>query len=150
AVEAGADGLAHVFIDAPVDEAFARAARSHDSFVIPTLSVLMGVAGTGEGAGLVADPRLQPWPGSGPLASLEAGVRLAAREPAMGERLLASAGALHAAGVTLLAGTDAGNPGTTHGASLHGELKLLVRAGLSPAEALNAATTATADAFGLD
>ena len=53
-------------------------------------------------------------------------------------------------GVTILAGTDAGNPGTTHGASMHGELELLVRAGLSPAEALNAATAATARAFGLD
>ena len=150
AVEAGADGLAHIFIDAPVDEAFARAARSHDSFVIPTLSVLTGIAGTGEGATLAADPRLRPWLGADQVATLEASFPLHARDPALGERLLASVGALHAAGVTVLAGTDAGNPGTTHGASLHGELELLVRAGLSPAEALNAATAATADAFGLD
>lgn len=57
------------------------------------------------------------------------------------------------AGVPLLAGTDgtggAGHP-TTHGISYHGELKLLVAAGLSPAEALTAATAAPADAFGLD
>src|SRR5690606_33101637 len=57
--------------------------------------------------------------------------------------------ALHAAGITVLAGTDAGNPGTAHGASLHGELALLVRAGLTPEQALRAATSAPADAFGL-
>lgn len=150
AVEAGADGLAHLFIDAPVDDTFAQAARSHDSFVIPTLSVLLGIAGTGEGAALAADPRLQPLLSGEQVASLKAAFPLGARDPDLAERLLASVGALHAAGVTLLAGTDAGNPGTAHGASLHGELELLVRAGLSPAEALNAATVATARAFGLD
>jgi hypothetical protein len=40
------------------------------------------------------------------------------------------------AGVTLLAGTDAPNPGTVFGASLHRELELLVRCGISPAQAL--------------
>jgi hypothetical protein len=57
---------------------------------------------------------------------------------------------LKAARVPILAGTDAGNPGTTQGASLHGELELLVRAGLTPAEALHAATAAAAAAFHLD
>ena len=56
---------------------------------------------------------------------------------------------LAAAGVPLLAGTDAGSPGTAHGASLHDELHLLVQAGLSPAAALTAATSAPAAAFGL-
>src|SRR5699024_7096913 len=57
---------------------------------------------------------------------------------------------LHAAGVRILAGTDAPNPGLVFGASLHRELQLLVRAGLAPAEALVAATTAPAELFGLD
>src|SRR5690606_21521436 len=150
AVEAGADGLAHLFIDALVDDAFARAANSRDSLVIPTLSVLMGIAGTGEGERLADDPRLRPWLGGDQVATLGARFPLGVDDPALAGRLLASVAALHVAGVTILAGTDAGNPGTTHGASLHGELELLVRAGLSPAEALNAATAATADAFGID
>ncbi|HEX3779742.1 MAG TPA: amidohydrolase family protein [Pseudonocardiaceae bacterium] len=52
----------------------------------------------------------------------------------------------------MLAGTDGtgGNHPTTHGISYHGELDLLVDAGLTPAEALTAATAAPADAFGLD
>ena len=44
------------------------------------------------------------------------------------------------AGVTILAGTDAGNPGVFQGYSLHRELALLTEAGLSAWNALAAAT----------
>src|SRR5262249_21844605 len=54
---------------------------------------------------------------------------------------------LQATGVPILAGTDAPNPGTTYGASLHGELELYVEAGLTPVQALVAATSAPAAAF---
>ncbi|MCX6558250.1 MAG: CIA30 family protein, partial [Candidatus Aminicenantes bacterium] len=49
----------------------------------------------------------------------------------------------------VLAGTDAPNPGTAYGASLHQELELLVQSGFSPAEALKAATALPAKVFGL-
>jgi imidazolonepropionase-like amidohydrolase len=62
---------------------------------------------------------------------------------------LATVAELHAAGVELMAGSDAPNPGTAHGASLHHELELLVRAGLTPTEALRAATATPARRFGL-
>jgi imidazolonepropionase-like amidohydrolase len=39
--------------------------------------------------------------------------------------------------------------GMAHGASVHHELQLLVAAGLSPVEALRAATSTPADRFGL-
>lgn len=45
---------------------------------------------------------------------------------------------LLAAGVPILAGTDAPNPGTAHGIAMHRELELLVAAGLSNAQALAA------------
>jgi hypothetical protein len=51
--------------------------------------------------------------------------------------------------VPILAGTDAPNPGTAHGASIHRELELLVQGGLTPTEALIAATSAPAAAFHL-
>lgn len=57
--------------------------------------------------------------------------------------------ALRDAGVPVLAGTDAGNSGTTYGASLHEELDLLVRAGHTPTEALAGATSLPARRFGL-
>ena len=56
---------------------------------------------------------------------------------------------LHAAGVRILAGDDAGTNLVAHGVSRHGELELLTRAGLTPAEALTAATSARADVFRL-
>jgi imidazolonepropionase-like amidohydrolase len=46
----------------------------------------------------------------------------------------------HRAGVRILAGTDTGAPYAIPGFSLHDELEALVEAGLSPTEALAAAT----------
>ena len=58
-------------------------------------------------------------------------------------------GALHRAGVTLVAGTDAmGLPLVVPGASLHRELRLLNASGLTPYEALRAATVAPATFLG--
>ncbi|HVW87719.1 MAG TPA: amidohydrolase family protein, partial [Bryobacteraceae bacterium] len=45
------------------------------------------------------------------------------------------------AGVPILAGTDTGTPWTVPGIELHRELALLVKAGLSPAQALRSATS---------
>lgn len=56
---------------------------------------------------------------------------------------------LRQAGVPLLAGTDAATPRSVHGLNLHGELAALVEAGLSPREALTAATATPAECFGL-
>ncbi len=49
-------------------------------------------------------------------------------------------GEMSKAGVPFLAGTDSGEAGTTPGLELHRELELLVKAGLSPAQALRSAT----------
>jgi imidazolonepropionase-like amidohydrolase len=58
-------------------------------------------------------------------------------------------GALHAAGVPLVAGTDAmGVPLVVPGASLHRELQLLIECGLTPYEALRAATVSPAAFLG--
>jgi imidazolonepropionase-like amidohydrolase len=54
------------------------------------------------------------------------------------------------AGVLILAGSDTGNPFCFPGFSLHDELALLVKAGLTPTESLRAATLNPAKFFGLD
>jgi imidazolonepropionase-like amidohydrolase len=54
------------------------------------------------------------------------------------------------AGVPLLAGTDTGTPSLVPGFALHEELELLVRAGLTPAQALRAATLEPARYLGLE
>ncbi|MFN0167128.1 MAG: amidohydrolase family protein [Bryobacteraceae bacterium] len=49
-------------------------------------------------------------------------------------------GLLHSAGIPLLAGTDTPEPYVPPGAALHQELEMLVESGLTPADALQAAT----------
>lgn len=56
--------------------------------------------------------------------------------------------ALHGAGARIIMGTDAGNPFVWPGYSAHEELQYLVKAGLSPYEALKAATTNAAKSLG--
>lgn len=150
AVAAGADGLVHIFADAAVDEAFVAAVRERDAFVVPTLSVRASISGGGEGRALAEDPRLQPMLTAEQTASLAARFGGGAGRGDRPDHSIENVRRLHAAGVTILAGTDALNPGTAHGVSMHGELALLVRAGLDPGEALAAATSLPAQRFGLD
>jgi imidazolonepropionase-like amidohydrolase len=62
---------------------------------------------------------------------------------------VALAGTISRAGVPLLAGSDAGALYTYPGFSLHDELALLVRAGLTPVQAIHAATGAVTEYLGL-
>jgi hypothetical protein len=59
-------------------------------------------------------------------------------------------GLMHDRGVPIAAGTDTPISFAGPGYSLHSELELLVRAGLSPLEALEAATIRPAEFFGLE
>jgi len=77
-------------------------------------------------------------------------------DEALGEMMVGSrAGAfqvtrvLSRAGVPVLAGTDVGFPGVIPGFAMHQELGFLVEAGLTPAEALKAATVAPVTQLGL-
>lgn len=56
---------------------------------------------------------------------------------------------LRAAGIAIAMGTDAGNPGTAHGPSIHHEMEAMQRAGMTAAEVLASATIVAARAMGL-
>ena len=56
--------------------------------------------------------------------------------------------AAHHLGVTLVTGTDSGNPLVFHGPAVHRELQLWVAAGIPPAAALQAATSNSAKLLG--
>lgn len=148
AIADGVDGLAHIFADVPADSAIVQLALRKKIFVIPTLTVTSTIAGAAHGERLRADPALAPMLSSDQKDMLGRAFP-GAKHPHFLSNALTSVGMLHAAGVPILAGTDAGNPGTAHGASIHEELALLVQAGLTPTQALNAATEAPARAFGL-
>jgi imidazolonepropionase-like amidohydrolase len=149
AIAAGADGLVHLFADTPPPADFVRRARAARVFVVATLAVTGTTTGVPAGRELVADPRVAPFLDAAEHEQLR---RAYPRQPASRidpANAAAGVAALAAAGVPILAGSDAPNPGTTHGATIHRELELLVAAGLSPSGALAAATSAPADAFRL-
>lgn len=149
-VEAGVDGLVHVFADAPVDAAFIEAARERDVFVIPTLAVLASLAGGDAGASFAADPRVSEHLSPAQRRGLAGGFGMPPTPRYQYPLAAANVAALHQAGLTILAGSDAPNPGAAYGASLHHELQLLTGAGLTPGEALHAATLAPARVFALE
>ena len=146
ALEMGIDGFVHVWGDEVISGEDAARFAEAGVFVIPTLSVRVAAAGESMGPRLLeeTDPEhvspMQRETLSGsfpePVGTSDASVESVRR--------------LHAAGVRILAGTDAPNPGTGFGISMHGELRLLQRSGLGAAEALAAATGLAADAFGIE
>ncbi|KFN44926.1 CIA30 family protein [Arenimonas oryziterrae] len=143
----GIDGLVHVFQDAPADDALIQLAKRDGVFFVPTLTVVAGFAG--EKSTLATDPRIAPFLSAAQTQTLASRLPIGDANPALIANARESVRRLHAAGVMLLAGTDAPNPHTAHGAALHEEIAQLVAAGLSPQEALKAATSLPAKAFGL-
>ena len=135
---------------------FARFARN-GTHQVPTLVANRAAAHHTEDS-LGADPRLAWVPKStrdrwnpAPGARKENH----APEDATGERALYEAqarlvGQMHRAGVPIMAGTDVLAHYVFPGASLHDELRLLVEAGLSPMDALRAATSVPARWLGAD
>jgi imidazolonepropionase-like amidohydrolase len=152
AIAAGVDGLVHLFIGDNVTHDFGRFAADHGVFVVPTLSILSGLCGERLNARLAADPRLARH-----VTQMRPPMPVRPPDPSRGHLFTATTDALRqlvAAQVPVLAGTDTGPPTAAlgvfpYGATLHGELELLVAAGLTPVQALTAATSTPARAFKL-
>jgi imidazolonepropionase-like amidohydrolase len=148
AIESGVNGLAHCFADSVPDDGFINLMKEKKTFVIPTLSV-MNTLPDARRINIIGDKRFSQ--------CLVPEIRecLATTQPFYGDNRLSYHKAeltvrkFHEAGIPILAGTDSYNTGTTHGASLHGELELLTYAGLSPLDALVSATSQIASTFGL-
>lgn len=148
-VRAGVDVLAH----APMDRLSAEhvtTIKSAGVAVIATLGLIDGFPGDGGSMPLLGEPRLAA---RLPVRWRRVVERQATRwlppELPDGRTQRANVRDLHRAGVPIIAGTDAPNPGLVHGASLHRELQHLVRAGLTPLGALASATSVPASVFGL-
>jgi len=151
ALEAGADALVHLFLGAAPDatavDSLARLAKRKNAFVIPTFTVMESMAGV-RSDDLLGDADLAALVERDGATTLKARYGQQAR-PQLLAMPKAVTAALARAGVPILAGTDAGNAGTLYGISMHRELAALVEAGLTPTDALAAATSAPAAAFRL-
>jgi len=104
------------------------------------------------GARVTTDPRLKYISLAIQKRWTEAAAAGAAIKSKSFERKLQVVGAMHRAGVPLLAGTDTAwiQPYTYAGFSLHDELALLVKAGLTPIESLQTATINPARFLGME
>ena len=151
ALDAGADGLAHLFEGSSLSDddmqKLVNSAKSHHAFVTPTFTVLESIAGL-RSQELLDQPALNGLLSAPQLQMLKQTYGKTARPELMLAPKKMTA-ALQKAGVPLLAGTDAGNSGTQYGISMHREVRALTEAGLTPAEALKAATSAPARAYAL-
>lgn len=124
-VDAGADILLHVPMKEPFPAELAKTIAEKNIAVAPTLVMMEAFARSGRNGYRTADYQ-----------TAENAVKL-----------------LHDCGVSLLAATDA-NPGmfapsVDYGKSLHYEMSLLMKAGLTPIEVLATATSQTANVFAL-
>jgi len=150
AVRAGVDGLVHVFHDRPASEEFLDLARDRGIFVIPTGIVIGTITGAVDSRPLLDDPDIAPVLSPEQRQTLSQARQDNPDAASTWETVKANIAALHQAGIPLLAGSDAPNPGTAHGISLHQELEILVAAGLDEREALLSATATPARHFRLD
>ena len=157
-IEAGADILAHGVDDGPLDEALLAMMKARGAVYIPTLMVKEGYRevlgrdvrlsemerrlGDAEAIASFDDPATLPRR----LLSLWRRWR---HPPSIDPILLRNLARVQAAGVTIAAGSDAGNIGTLHGPALHRELELMAQGGaLTPMQVLLAATRGGAKAMG--
>jgi hypothetical protein len=114
--------------------------RANGTWITPTLAVSRGLHPSPE---LRADPRLRYVPAG--LAQRWASTRDSGEEADMerriDEQMARMVGLVQAAGIGILAGTDASDEAYVFaGSGLHDELALLVDAGLTPLQALQAGT----------
>lgn len=164
-VEEGADLLVHSVTDKPVDEAFVRLLKERGTILTPTLVVFERYSRTFANR-LNLTPEEKRWGNPEVIASLDVTklprdkvpdrIKNALADP---DKMLAGVAktydvalknlkTLEDAGITIAAGTDAGNIGTIHGPSLFREFQLMKEAGLTPMQILQSTTVNAAKVFG--
>src|SRR5690242_5828614 len=165
AIEEGADILVHSVVDQPVDDSFVQLLKDRHIILCPTLVVFERYGRTFSHQ-LNLTPEEQKWGNPEVIASLDVTkipqdklpdrVKQALADPKAAldrinkvyEVALPNLKKLEDAGVTIAAGTDAGNIGTIHGPALFREFQLMKQAGLTNMQILQCATANAAKLFG--
>ena len=164
-VEEGADVLVHSVTDKPVDDRFVQLLKEHHTILTPTLVVFERYGRTFANK-LNLTTEEKSWGNPDVIASLDV-TRLKPEDvPDRIKSVLADPTAaldrikktydvalknlktLEDNGVTIAAGTDAGNIGTIHGPALFREFQLMKEAGLTPMQILQCTTANAATFFG--
>jgi imidazolonepropionase-like amidohydrolase len=165
AVEERADVLVHSVTDKPLDDAFVKLLKDRHAILSPTLVVFERYGRTFANK-LNLTPEEKAWGNPEVIASLDVTKlppnqlperiksALANPDAALGrikktyDVALKNLKTLEDAGVTIAAGTDAGNIGTIPGPALFREFQLMKEAGLTPMQILQCATANAAKLFG--
>ncbi len=164
ALKAGAKLLVHDVADLPVDDEFLALAKANGTIVTPTLTVLDGYVAVAKGFSAHApaayedpngcvDPATRAKLAESGRVEPKSAPNLARYEKrAADSRSVGAANVkrMRDAGIPIALGTDAGNPGTLHGASVYAEMEAMQAAGMSPMEVLVASTRTAARAMGRD
>jgi imidazolonepropionase-like amidohydrolase len=164
ALRAGAKLLVHSVWDVPVDEEFLALAKKNGTIYCPTLVVAGGYVRMFEAVAAKKVPAIDDPNGCVDQATREkvaetatVGVEpqagaagRAARTAELNKVSAANLKVVHAAGIPIAMGTDAGNPFTLHGVSVYAEMEAMQAAGLTPLEVLVASTRGGSLALGRD
>ncbi len=154
-VRAGVDSLVHGVQDRDLDEDFLALMKSKGTAYVSTLAVYeprnrLAVLPTMQGLLEPAIVDLLGLPRAAAARRTEPGAEPTIRPAERWAHLLHNERALFAAGIPIGNGTDAGMGGVYHGwASLH-EMELATQAGLTPLQAITAATLTSARILGAD
>ncbi len=148
AVELGADGIEHAPVAGRVPETTWKTMARRGTVLVPTLAVYDGFRQMRNPDSLLAEPFVRVVLSEDEqrlIRQLVARFTVSLIPPDAQSHMMEVAqnnvAAAYQAGVPIVAGSDAGNPGTFHGAALHRELRLLAQSGLPPLEVLKAATS---------
>ncbi len=155
--DAGLDAFAHSIRDQPVDDALVKAMKAKGMFYIPTLNVDESSFMFVDDPSLLQDPFLTGAIGATQLNQLQSPEfrKKVESDPNLPRNRAAVSNGmhnlkvLHDAGIKIAFGTDSGgNPVRIQGWGEHRELELMVRAGLTPMDAIVAATRGSAEFIG--
>ena len=165
AVQEGVDILVHSVTDKLVDDRFVRLLKEKHIILTPTLVVFERYGRTFAHK-LELTPEEKAWGNPEVIASLDVTklppdkvpdrIKTALANPDAAldrikhtyEIALKNLKTLEDAGITIAAGTDAGNIGTIHGPAIFREFQLMKEAGLTPLQILQCTTSNAAKLFG--
>lgn len=156
-VDAGLDGLAHSIRDTDIDDELVAKLKKRGTFAVATLARDASMFIYADSPSWLDDPFFKKYAPPDALAGVqtEAYKKRVIDDPdypklrgflTQAQRNLKR---LHDAGVRIAFGTDSGPPARFQGWFEHWELQLMVEAGLTPMQALVAATRTSAEALGV-